>query len=218
MGQAEHRRCRGQHRLAGHNGVRSFRFKSDGGKARWRRGSLAITTGSLPERLTISWQQDAGEALIDDTGLVLSLVENPLLTTDRADMELDRGNGPNQFELSGHWRNGEAWAKGDRAQVRFNGKQVVLYARISERGGIMGVSIDGGPETLVDCYYPQLPHHATVQPVAPVYRSPLLTSGPHTLKIRVTGDKHTASKGNVIRPFYVNVLDDTQGEASSDSK
>lgn len=82
----------------------------------------------------------------------------------------------------------------------------------------MGVSIDDGPEALVDCYYPQLPHHATVQPVAPVYRSPMLTSGQHTLKIRVTGNKHPASKGNVIRPFYLNVLDDTQDQKSGDSK
>lgn len=205
-------------RVAGQGGMRNLRFKSDGGSARWRRGSLAFTTGTVAENLTVSWRLDAGEALIDDTGMALSLVEKPLLTTARADMEVDRGNGLNQFELSGHWRNAEAWTKDDRAHVRFHGKQVVLYARISERSGIMGVSLDGGPETLVDCYYPQLPHHATVQPVAPVYRSPLLTSGPHTLKIRVTGDKHPASKGNVIRPFSVNVLDDTQGEASTDSK
>ena len=205
-------------RLASQSAVRSLGFKSDGGIGRWRRGSLAITTGSHAERLTVSWQQDAGEALVDDTGLALSLVEQPMLTIARADIDLDRGNSPNQFELSGHWRNGEGWTKDDRAQVRFHGKQVVLYARISERGGIMGVSIDGGDETLVDCYYPQLPHHATVQPVVPVYRSLMLTSGPHVLKIRVTGEKNGASKGVVIRPFYVNVLDEATEASAKDSK
>jgi len=205
-------------RVAGQNTTRSLGFKADGGTASWRRGSLAITTGAHPEGLTVSWRLDAGEAWVDDTGLALSLVEKPMLTTARADIERDQGNGLNQFALSGHWRNGEAWTKGDHAQVRFQGKQVVLYARISERGGIMAVSIDGGPETPVDCYYPQLPHHATVQPVAPVYRSALLESGPHTLRIRVTGEKNGASRGVVIRPFYVNVLDDTRDEASSASK
>ena len=204
--------------LAGQDGMRSLGFKSDGGTGRWRRGSLAFTTGTVAENLTVSWRLDAGEALIDDTGMALSLVDKTLLTTARADMELDRGNGLNQFELSGYWRNAEAWTKGDLAQVRFHGKQVVLYARISERSGIMGVSLDGGPETLVDCFYPQLPHHATVQPVAPVFRSPLLTSGPHTLKIRVTGDRHPASKGNVIRPFYVDILDETIGGSANGSK
>lgn len=198
--------------IIGRNGARAIRFKHEGGPSNWLRGSLAFTTGPEPERVKVAWQHDGGDAsgdvLADDTGLVLSLVANPLLTTARADIGLDRGNGLNQFDLSGQWRNGEAWTKGDRAQVRFHGKQVVLYARISERGGIMGVSLDGGPETLVDCYYPQLPHHATVQPVAPVYRSPLMKSGAHTLTIRVTGDKNLSSSGKVIRPFYVDVLDD----------
>jgi hypothetical protein len=46
----------------------------------------------------------------------------------------------------------------------------------------------------------------------------MLTSGQHTLKIRVTGNKHPASIGYVIRPFYLNVLDDTQDQKSGDSK
>jgi hypothetical protein len=208
--------------ITGSNGTRTVRFRTEGGPSNWLRGSVAFATGHHPERVTITWKHDgkdgAGGVLVDDTGLVLSLVEKPMLTKARADIELDRGKRLNQFELSGHWRNAEAWTKDDLAQVRFHGKQIVLYARISERGGIMGVSIDDGPEALVDCYYPQLSHHATVQPVAPVYRSPMLTSGQHTLKIRVTGNKHPASIGYVIRPFYLNVLDDTQDQKSGDSK
>ena len=208
--------------ITGSNGTRTVRFRTEGGPSNWLRGSVAFVTGHHPERVTITWKHDgkdgAGGVLVDDTGLVLSLVEKPMLTKARADIELDRGKRLNQFELSGHWRNAEAWTKDDLAQVRFQGKQIVLYARISERGGIMGVSIDDGPEALVDCYYPQLSHHATVQPVAPVYRSPMLTSGQHTLKIRVTGNKHPASIGYVIRPFYLNVLDDTQDQKSGDSK
>lgn len=83
----------------------------------------------------------------------------------------------------------------------------MLYARVFESGGIVAVSIDDGPETLVDCYYPQLPHHATIQPMVPIYRSPLLPPGPHTLKLRVTGDKNPASRGKTIRPAYLNVLE-----------
>jgi len=208
--------------ITGSDSTRTVRFKPEGGPSNWLRGSVAFATGSHPERVTVTWKHEgnggAGDVLVDDTGLVLSLVEKPMLTTARADIELDRGDRLNQFELSGHWRNAEAWTKDDHAQVRFHGKQVVLYARISERGGIMGVSLDGGPETLVDCYYPQLPHHATVQPVAPVYRSPMLESGPHTLTIRVTGDKQPASKGTVIRPFYVDVLDDSSHPSVSAPK
>ena len=196
--------------IVGGSGSRAFRFQSEAGPSHWLRGSLAYATGPHPEQVTVIWRNDGkdGAVLVDDTGLALSLVDQPLLTTARADIELDRGAGLNQFELSGRWHNAEAWTKDDRAQVRFHGRQVVLYARMFERGGIMGVSLDGGPEALVDCYYAQLPHHATVQPVVPVYRSPLMASGPHTLMIRVTGGKNPASAGKVIRPFYVDVLDD----------
>lgn len=199
--------------ITGTAGTKMVRFKHEGRPSNWLRGSVAFATGPRPERVTVTWKHDgkdaAGDVLVDDTGLVLSLVEKPMLTVARADIQLDQGAGLNQFELSGHWRNAESWTMGDLAQVRFHGKQGVLYARTFERGGIMGVSIDGGPETLVDCYYAQLPHHATSQPVAPVYRTPLMESGPHTLKIRVTGEKNPASKGKTIRPFYLDALDDT---------
>ena len=197
--------------VKGASGSKTVRFEPSGGPSNWLRASVAFTTGPREEPVTV-FVQNSGEAgaadvLVDDIGLVQSLTPEPMLTTARADIELNRGNGLNQFDLSGHWQRAEAWTKSDQAQVRFQGRQAILYARVYESGGIAAVSIDDGPETLVDCHYPQLPHHATVQPIIPVFRSPILPRGLHTLRLRVTGDKNPASRGKAIRPAYLNVLE-----------
>lgn len=197
--------------VTGAFGTKTFRFESTAGPSTWLRGSVAFSTGPREESVTVFFQNSgeagAADVLVDDIGLVQSLTPEPLLTTARADIELNRGNGFDQFDLSGHWQRSESWTLGDRARVRFHGRQAILYARVFERGGIAAVSIDDGPETLVDCYYPQLPHHATVQPIIPVFRSPLLPRGPHALTLRVTGDKNPASQGKAIRPAYLSVLE-----------
>jgi len=197
--------------VTGSFGDKMVDFDSPGGPSNWLRGSVSFTTGPREESVSVfvrnSGEASAAEVLLDDIGLVQSLTPEPLLTKARADIELNLGKGLNQFELTGQWHRSEAWTKGDRAQVRFQGRQVVLYARVFESGGIVAVSIDDEPETLVDCYYPQLPHHATIQPMVPIYRSPLLPPGPHKLKVHVTGDKNPASRGKTIRPAYVNVLE-----------
>ncbi len=198
-------------RVEGSFGVRSFRFTNPSMPSSWLRGSVAFTTSSRAESVTVifvnSGEAGTADVLVDDIGLFQSISREPLLTTARADIELNRGNGINQFDLSGQWQRAEGWTKGDRAQVRFDGRQAVLYARVFNSGGIVAVSIDDGPETLVDCYYPQLPHHATVQPIMPVFRSALLPRGRHNLKLRLTGDKNPASQGKTIRPAYLNILE-----------
>lgn len=58
--------------------------------------------------------------------------------------------------------------------------------------GIAALSIDGGPEQRVD-YYSSIRVGEQL-----LYLSPALTPGPHTLKLRVTGDKNPASGSTVI--------------------
>jgi hypothetical protein len=55
------------------------------------------------------------------------------------------------------------------------------------------ISIDGGPETMVDLYV-----NDAVGFCAAAYTSPLLSVGTHTLKVRVTGNKNAASQDKMI--------------------
>lgn len=124
--------------VTGKFGTKTIRFEGSGGPSNWLRGSVAFTTGPHEEPMTVFFQNSgeagAADVLVDDVGLVQSLTPEPLLTTARADIELNRGNGLNQFDLSGHWQRSESWTKGDRAQVRFEGRQAILYARVCESG------------------------------------------------------------------------------------
>ncbi len=209
--------------VIGSFGAKTVSFHGDGQAiGTWLRRSVAFTTGPEGKPVTISVQKTTAEAgadvLVDDVGMIESLTVDPLLTTARADCDQHRGTGLNQFELVGYWHGSQSWTKGDLAQVRFDGQQIVLYAQTRHDGGIVAVSIDDGPETLVDCYYPQLPHHAIVQPTVPVFRSQMLTCGSHLLKMRVTGKSNPASGGVVVNLKYVNVLGGPCMEAEKDSR
>jgi hypothetical protein len=197
--------------VTGSFGTKSVSFHGDGQAiGTWLRRSVAFTTGPEEKPVTVFVRKTTAEpgadVLVDDVGMIESLTVDPLLTIARADCDQHRGTGLNQFELGGHWHGSRSWTKDDLAQVRFNGKQIVLYAQIRHDGGIVAVSVDDGPETLVDCHYPQLSHHATVQPTVPVFRSQMLACGPHLLKIRVTGTCNPASDGVVVNLRYVDVL------------
>ena len=113
------------------------------------------------------------------------------------------GTGTNQFEFGGFWKAGadsrayqgdEHYSNlaGNYVQVRFSGTQVQLSTTKDPWHGIQAVSIDGGRETRVDLYAPTRANQVYV------YTSPLLTDGPHTLKVRVTGAKNANAAGSYI--------------------
>lgn len=84
---------------------------------------------------------------------------------------------------------------GSYYQVRFNGTQIKLYSEKDTVMGIVGVSIDGGTETMVDTY------SATHTGNTLVYTSPTLSAGQHTMKVRVTGTKNASAS------YYWHVAD-----------
>jgi len=131
-----------------------------------------------------------------------------------------QGTGPNQFNYVGGWLHCAAPPSGsncrynyydttnsadatanDYVTFAFNGTGVTYDATLGTNRGIAGVSIDGGAETPVDLY------SSTNYPgnVA-VYTSPALASGPHTLKIRVTGSKDANSVGAYVTVDRASVL------------
>jgi hypothetical protein len=84
------------------------------------------------------------------------------------------------------------------ATFAFEGTGIaIVYAKWGNRG-IAGVSVDGGPETLVDMYAPGSGSLATVQPQQVTQIASGLTNGPHTVTIRVTGTRNPASTDNLI--------------------
>jgi len=80
----------------------------------------------------------------------------------------------------------------DYLTLPFYGTGVTYYATKASNRGIAAVSIDGGAETTVDLYA------AAQQGNAPVYVSPPLASGFHTLKIRVTGTANSSANNTYV--------------------
>jgi GH43 family beta-xylosidase len=119
--------------------------------------------------------------------------------------DADVGTGQNQVEYAGNWSSGSGcgnqcfwgndhWSGETNASatIRFTGTKVALLSVVDTGNGIAGISIDGGPEQRVD-YYSSIRVGEQLR-----YVSPTLSAGPHTLKVRVTGDKNPASTSAVI--------------------
>lgn len=88
----------------------------------------------------------------------------------------------------------EHWSgnPGDTATFHFSGSRIALYSARDAGHGIAAISVDDGPETPVDLYgTPRVGQQLN-------YVSPPLTPGPHTLTVRVTGQRNDASSGTVI--------------------
>ncbi|HEX6225194.1 MAG TPA: LamG-like jellyroll fold domain-containing protein [Chryseolinea sp.] len=80
----------------------------------------------------------------------------------------------------------------------FEGNKIEWFTEKKNTHGIAAISIDGGPETLIDLY------SSTEQHIL-VYTSPsTLAQGSHTVKIRATGTKNPASSNYwTIHDYFV---------------
>lgn len=116
------------------------------------------------------------------------------------------GTGLNQFHyLGGGWQHctncgqelynqSNSWDnhQGDSVAIQFNGTQIRLHCVLDNHHGIVAVAIDGGPAVMIDLYSAQ--RHGDV----PVWISPVLATGTHTLTLTVTGQKNPASSDTVV--------------------
>lgn len=110
------------------------------------------------------------------------------------------GTGTNQWQYTGtDWKlytdggnkylgddHGSAVA-GDFATLKFYGTKAEYYGARSPQAGIVGISVDGGAETMVDLYASVRADNALL------YTTPNLNAGEHTFKIRLTGTKNPAA-------------------------
>ena len=114
--------------------------------------------------------------------------------------QVPTGTGGNGVTYSGNWTTGSGCGNqcyqgddtytnttGDTATITFTGRQVILLSVKDVGNGIAGISIDGGPETTADLYGP-VRDGQRVQ-----YVSPVLSPGPHLLRMRDTGTHNPAS-------------------------
>jgi hypothetical protein len=133
----------------------------------------------------------------------------PAITTTVNDNVV--GTGDNQFEYAGsgwlygsdprcnagdnHW----SGTAGDYVQIRFNGTNIKYHGAMDTCHGILAWSIDGGAETTVDCY------SSTRQDDVVLVDSGTLSSGQHTLKVRVTGMKNASSSNYYVTTDRVDI-------------
>lgn len=126
--------------------------------------------------------------------------------------DTDTGTGLWQVEYAGAWSSGSGcgvqcfWGNDHwsgvtnaTATIRFDGTQVGLLSVRDGGNGIAAISIDGGPEQRVD-------FHSDIRVGEELnYLSPVLPPGPHTLKVRVTGERNPNSTATVISMDRVEV-------------
>lgn len=139
------------------------------------------------------------------------------------------GTGTNQWQYTGgNWQyytdggnkyqgdDHSSSAAGDYATLKFFGTSVEYYGAKSPQAGIVGISIDGGAETMVDLY------SATRFDNTLLYSKTGLTNANHTLKIRLTGTKNasaTAAAAAVDRAIVVaGTTSTTPGDVNGDNR
>ncbi|WP_045744926.1 glycoside hydrolase family 43 protein [Actinoplanes rectilineatus] len=116
-----------------------------------------------------------------------------------------RTSGNGSLALTGSWSSGtgcgvqcfwgdDHWsaATGATATLTFTGTQLGLLSVRDTGNGIAAISVDGGAETSVDFY------GAIRVGEALTYLTPKLAYGTHTVRVRVTGTKSSASAGTVV--------------------
>lgn len=123
------------------------------------------------------------------------------------------GTGANQFQYSGSWTTGSSGdhyssTANDYFQISFNGTGIKWVGSADTNQGQAAVSIDNGPETIVDTYLSNRTTGVTL------YDSGVLSSGQHTMKVRVTGTKFSASSNYYVSVDRVNITTGTTGSTN----
>jgi GDSL-like Lipase/Acylhydrolase family len=113
-------------------------------------------------------------------------------------------NESNAYEGNAHWTND----KNASYEVKFYGSQAQLFSIRNPWGGIAGVRIDGGAEKLVDTYGTDWKNQA-------FFKSDVLATGEHTIKVRVTGQKNAASGDHMLSIDRLEVITPTLASNTS---
>jgi lysophospholipase L1-like esterase len=159
-----------------------------------------IDSSDLPDTLH---PNDGGHVKITHRLLPILLPYLGVVTRNDTSFNYDStANWPSGWQ-NGAYLNDNHWSSVTNAsyQVPFHGTQVKLYGGQAPAHGIAAVSIDNGPETLVDTY------SAARKDDVLLWSSPLLSAGQHTLKVRNTGLKNANATGTFVVGDRVDVID-----------
>lgn len=166
-----------------------------GAHARSVAAELARIEGTLESLLgDYRFERVALAAVIDDTRSSAVTVAGNTTTVHHYAF----GSGINEIDYSADWRHSKANLEsggsdsycgmaGGVATVRFVGTRVRYYGFAEANHGIIALSVDDGPETLVDQY-------GTSRESRMFWQSPALSSGTHTLRARATAEQNPASR------------------------
>jgi lysophospholipase L1-like esterase len=147
-------------------------------------------------------------------------LENPLQYSFKVnDNTITTGQELNKFKYTGNWNlanesnayeGNSHWTNDQNAsyEVKFYGSQAQLFSIHNPWGGIAGVSIDGGAERLVDTYGTDWKNQA-------FFKSDVLETGEHTIKVRVTGQKNAASGDHMISIDRLEVITPTLASSNT---
>lgn len=163
---------------------------------------------TIKVRVTDTKNQSSSGNLHSIEKLVFQPVFNSIYVEPTVVAENSTGAWEEQFNYSGTWTAGEGEHFTNQAgayyEVKFTGVQVRIDGAKDPNHGIMAVSIDGGTETLIDCYSP-------FRRNIPLYTSSILAEGQHTLKVRVTGTKNTAANNTFVNVEKVEFIKKVEG-------
>lgn len=163
---------------------------------------------ATPRQNTVVWYASPilppGEhtVKVSVTGNKNSLSSGASLSLERAEVynrtvieNSTSGTNNNEFNFTGTWNHGnESTSAGtnDVYEMKFEGKQIILVGTKGPDQGIEGISIDGSAEQMVDLYA------SSTQSGINTFVSQILDKGPHTIKVRVTGNKYSESTGKAV--------------------
>ena len=82
--------------------------------------------------------------------------------------------------------------KGATAEMRFQGKEILLFVKLGANGGKATLTLDGGTPQRIDTYSAD-----DIWGVC-IYRQPCTGAGPHTLRLEVIGEHSPRSKDNWV--------------------
>lgn len=122
-----------------------------------------------------------------------SVVDEELFTYAGATWSAYTVSGARNDDTRYTWTTNATWS------YTFTGVQAKIYGSKFYNSGIAAISVDGGTETLVDLYSLSSRHQDNY------YSTPLLQSATHTIRVRNTGLKNTASAGYSVHADGVDV-------------
>lgn len=175
--------------------------------------NITFTTPGSGNIYLVLYSKKSGVELFRETNIVFTVGGSSTQTVN----DNTTGTGNNQFEFVGSgWSYGldnrcysgdDHWSStaNDYCQVRFNGAKIQWLGAKAPEHGIMAVSIDGGSETVIDCYQPSR------QDQVVLYDSGTLNAGQHTLKVRVTGTRNANATNGWINADEVIIYNNPTG-------